>query len=148
MVDHDATAKACRRVDVDAEDQRRPALEKLRQGTAVLSQERVSVTVGLNGVEALEEQQGFQRRLAGRVAFADAARSARAATPISTESATVLSKTWRNSAAGACALARRSARMKFIASSKDDWFSTLAYTRLAMIGSSPTIATAACRMLC
>jgi hypothetical protein len=60
-----------RRVDLDAEDQRRPALQILRKRTAALVQERVSVAVGLDGVEALEEQQGFQGRLASRVAFAD-----------------------------------------------------------------------------
>jgi hypothetical protein len=90
----------------------------LRERTAALLQERVSVAVGLDGVEAFEEQQGFQGRFASR--SQTAARSARAAAPISADSATVLSKARRNSAAGICSLPRRSARMKFIAPSKHD----------------------------
>src|SRR3546814_7486618 len=69
MVDHDAAAEACGRMDVDVEDFRGPALQQEGHGLTVLVPQPVGDTMGLDRLEALEEQQRLQEAAAGGIAL-------------------------------------------------------------------------------
>jgi hypothetical protein len=55
VVDHYAPAKLSGGIDVDAKDQRHPALKIERQVASLSMQQRVSKPIGLNGMETFIE---------------------------------------------------------------------------------------------
>ncbi len=69
MVDEDARADPRRRMDVHLEQLGSAALQVEGQGLAPLGPQPVSEPVGLQRLEPLEEQEGLQVALAGRVAL-------------------------------------------------------------------------------
>ena len=71
MIDHDAAPEDGGRIDVDPEDERHAGLEMQRQKPPPRLEQRMRQPVGLDGVEALEEEQRLEGRQTGGVAVED-----------------------------------------------------------------------------
>ncbi len=118
VIEHHALADPRGGIDVDLEDLARAALEVEREILAAGVPQRMCEAVRLDGLEALEVEEGHDDAVGRGSRSRVAARSARASAPISGRMASASWKAWRMRSAETSAWSRRSASRCASAASK------------------------------